>query len=72
MVKQKIEADPSLGPEFVHFKYIVGLMVVCIGLLCKTVICALLPQVRIYTIGRNLLLQLQPSAIFLNYTSAVS
>lgn len=47
LVKKKVEDDASQGPEFVHFKYIVGLLMVVAGLVCKTVICFILPQLTL-------------------------
>jgi len=47
MVKMQVEAQPELGPEFSHFKYIFGLIAVVVGLLCKTAICGLLPQLTL-------------------------
>lgn len=47
MVKKHVEVNPDAGPEFAHFKYIFGLVAVVVGLLCKTVICGLLPQLTL-------------------------
>ena len=47
LVKAKVEDNPSLGPEFMHFRYLAGLVSVVIGLICKTIICAILPQLAL-------------------------
>ncbi len=47
IVKLKVEVDSSQGPEFAHFKYLAGLVCVVVGLICKTIICALLPQLTL-------------------------
>ncbi len=47
IVKQKVEIDNSQGPEIMHFRYFAGLVCVVVGLVCKTIICALLPQLTL-------------------------
>lgn len=62
LVKRKVEIQPESGPEFIHFKYLVGVVVVVIGLICKTIMCAMLSQLSqavlyslsyVFTIGRQ-------------------
>ena len=81
IVKQKVEIDSSQGPEFAHFKYLAGLVCVVVGLICKTIICALLPQLTlaalsaqsfIYTIVfEHMFLDDQPELPFLSIFAAI-